>query len=466
MLLIMLGLSAVALLTLPLNYGTSVWLNSNHWTDYPRLVPPEWFRVFDPSLVPQNQMTLSAPSSSKTVGVAGSLVSVVTYSFTYVFSYPSFPQDVKLGIRGLTAYNASNPVILTVSVTRPDGQINPLYFEPIPIPPSQAGTLLFSPYAKLVDAYGNLRMATPLASFYQSTYGVSVAPTDISGFGVGTQKALFAKPSLSKGTNGTLSLSPLNGAYTFGVTVQLTSTKDTVQQATLSVVGDAYGLMGTDFQGRDLAQGLLFGFPVALLIGVVTSLFSTSIGTLLGVLSGYYGKLIDEIVQRSADLLGNIPLLPLLILLTFVTPSSARIPVLVVVLIVFGWPGLAIIIRSMVISIKSEPYIEAAVAIGARRRRVVFRHVLPQVLPYSVAQLIFFVPGAILTEAALSVLGLGDPNVPTWGQILSRVLDTGAISVAWWWFLPPGLLIVFSSVTFVLIALAIEPVVDPRLRRR
>lgn len=460
---IMIGLSVVALVTLPLNYGTAEWSNIQHWSDFPKLVPPSWSTLFNPAIVPQTFMQLDAPSTTNTANVGGTTVNYLTYKFTYTYSYQTFPQDVRIALYGLTAQNSNIPVILTVSVIRPDGEINPLYYEPIPIPPSQKGVLLFYPDAKAVGAYGNSAMAPQLGSFFLSQYQVSIAPSVLGGYSYGSERALFAKPILS---GSVLQLQPLAGTYTFLVNVQFTSTQDTLRKVTLAVLGGAYGIMGTDFEGRDIAQGLLFGFPIALLIGVVTSLLATTIGTLLGLLSGFYGRIIEEVVQRTADLLGHIPLLPLLILLTFVTPTSFRIPTLITILIVFGWTGLAIIIRSIVISIKSEPYVEAAVAVGASNRRIIFKHILPQVLPFSIAQMIFFTPGAILTEAALSVLGLGDPNIPTWGQILSRVLDTGAAAVAWWWLLPPGLLIVFAAVTFVLIALALEPVVDPRFRRR
>jgi len=306
-------------------------------------------------------------------------------------------------------------------------------------------------------------MAQQISSFYYTRYNISINPSDLAGLDYGVEKALFSKPSVR---DGKIVLEPLNGVYRFTVSIQLTSSQDSIDIVTLAVLGRAYGLMGTDFDGRDLAQALLFGFPIALAIGFITSAIVSIIGMILGVFSGYYGGFVDEVVQRTADILGNIPLLPLLILFTFITPSNLRIQVLVATLIVFGWAGLAIIVRSMVLSIKSEQYVEAARALGASNIRIIFKHITPQVMPYVVAQLIFFVPTAILTEAGLSLLGLGDPSIPTWGQILSRVLDKGAVSIAWWWILPPGLLIVISAVTFVLIALALEPIVDPRLRRR
>jgi len=95
------------------------------------------------------------------------------------------------------------------------------------------------------------------------------------------------------------------------------------------------------------------------------------------------------------------------------------------------------------------------------------RHIFPQVAPFILSQLIFFTPSAILSEAALSFLGLGDPTLPTWGQILEHGFKQGAVYLGyWWWTLPPGLLIVFSAIAFVLIALGLEPIVNPRLRRR
>jgi peptide/nickel transport system permease protein len=119
-----------------------------------------------------------------------------------------------------------------------------------------------------------------------------------------------------------------------------------------------------------------------------------------------------------------------------------------------------------VLQIRSGNLVDAAQALGASRGRIMRRHVFPQVAPYIVAQMIFFAPGAILAEASLSFLGLGDPSIPTWGQMLEAGFRTGALYVGyWWWVLPPGILIVITAIAFMLLALALEPIVDPRLRR-
>ena len=184
----------------------------------------------------------------------------------------------------------------------------------------------------------------------------------------------------------------------------------------------------------------------------------------VGVVSGYAGGRVDTAIQRLADVVVNVPVLPLLIFMVFVL--GARLWLILLVLVAFGWPGLTIMVRAMVLQLRSSPEVEAAVTLGASRPRVLARHVFPHLAPFVFAQLIFFAPSAILAEAGLSFLGLGDPSVPTWGQILEAGFRTGAVYLGyWWWVVPPGVLIVLTAVTFMLLSLGMEPVVDPRLRK-
>jgi peptide/nickel transport system permease protein len=228
--------------------------------------------------------------------------------------------------------------------------------------------------------------------------------------------------------------------------------------------GTVFGLMGTDAVGRDLAEGLLFGLPVALTIGLAASLLSTLIGACLGLVSGYAGGWTDTLIQRISDVVVNIPVLPLLIFMVFV--FRAQLWLIMLVLVAFGWPGLTIMVRAMVLQLRSSPEVESAVTLGASRSRILARHVFPHIAPFVFAQLIFFAPAAILAEAGLSFLGLGDPSLPTWGQILEHGFRSGGVFLGyWWWVVPPGLLIVLTALTFMLLALGMETVVDPRLRR-
>ena len=216
--------------------------------------------------------------------------------------------------------------------------------------------------------------------------------------------------------------------------------------------------------GATWLQGLAFGLPVALLIGIAAATVSTVIGTGLGMLSGYKGGRIDLLIQRAADVVNNVPLLPLLIFFVFV--FGAQLWLILVLLVAFSWPGLTILVRSMVLGLSESQEVEAARALGASSRHILVKHIFPHTAPYVFTQLIFFVPAVILAEAGLSFLGLGDPSLPTWGQILEDGFRTGAVFLGyWWWVVSPGLLIVITAMTFMLLALAMEPIVNPRLRR-
>ena len=228
--------------------------------------------------------------------------------------------------------------------------------------------------------------------------------------------------------------------------------------------GSCYGIMGTDSLGRDLWQGLLYGVKWALVIGLLTSILSTVMGAVYGVISGYYGGLKDEVMLRIAQIIYSLPVLPLLILLSYVLRPS--IWNLILILVLFAWPGVSFVTRSMALQIKQSVYVEAARALGASDRRIILLYVFPQILPYLFASIALSVPGAILAEAGLSFLGLGDPYTLTWGKILYDAQRGGAVlSGMWWWVVPPGMAIALVGMTFVFIGNAIDAILNPKLKR-
>ena len=224
-------------------------------------------------------------------------------------------------------------------------------------------------------------------------------------------------------------------------------------------------LFGTDELGRDLFSLFLYGTRVSLIVGITAALLSTVIGGVIGLTAGYVGGLVDDALMRVTDAFLSIPSIVLMIILAaLLGPSFVNI---IIVISVLSWPPIARIVRSQVLAVKEQPYIEAARAVGASTTRVMFRHVLPNVTPLLFANMILQVSNAILAEAALSFLGLGDPHHTSWGMILHYAEGSGALAAGYWWYVvPPGLGILLLVLSFVFIGYALDEILNPRLRRQ
>ena len=233
----------------------------------------------------------------------------------------------------------------------------------------------------------------------------------------------------------------------------------------LELKGKVFGLLGTDNIGADVFSQFLMGFRISLTIGLIAAVLTTTIGVTVGVIAGYIGGAVDEVLMRIVDILLCIPVLPiLLILVAFFGPS---VWYLILIVAIFWWLGLSRMIRSQVLSIREMPFIECAIASGASKPYIMFRHIIPNVLPLALADFVLTVPGAVMLEAALSFIGFGDPTTPTWGRMLNRAWTWGAFAnEKWWTYVPPGLAIIFLCLTFVFIGHALDEVVNPRLRKR
>jgi ABC-type dipeptide/oligopeptide/nickel transport system permease subunit len=229
--------------------------------------------------------------------------------------------------------------------------------------------------------------------------------------------------------------------------------------------GSIHGLLGADSFGGDVFAQLVYGARISLFVGILSAILSTSLGIFFGVTSGYLGGIVDELTMRVVDILLCLPLLPILLALIYYFKPNVYFVVLLIA--IFGWQGLARVIRSRVLSLREMPFVESARASGASNSYLITRHLIPNVFPIAISSMILAVPAAILTEAALSFLGFGDPFAATWGKMLHEAQTEGAFkALAWWYILPPGFAITFLCVAFVFVGHALDEIVNPRLRRR
>ena len=223
--------------------------------------------------------------------------------------------------------------------------------------------------------------------------------------------------------------------------------------------------LGTDDSGRSVLSLLIYGARISLFVGLLATLISMILGTLIGIGSGYFRGVVGELLYRLTEWFLVIPFLPLaLVLAILLGPSLLTIAF---VIGVTSWPGTALLIRAQTLSILSRPYMERARVLGAGHWHQMSRHVLPNVMPMVFANTTLTVAGAILAETTLSFLGLGDPSRVSWGTMLDSAFSNGALTLGAWWFLfPPGVCVVLVVLSFTMVGQALEEVINPRLRDR
>lgn len=222
--------------------------------------------------------------------------------------------------------------------------------------------------------------------------------------------------------------------------------------------------LGTDFIGRDILSQLLAGARIAFMVGISSAFMSIFLGTAIGMIAGYSGKIVDTLLMRLADMIMVMPTL-LVVLILSALFGQLNIWTIVVLIALFRWPGVSRVIRAQTLSLKQRPFVEAAKVAGASHLRIIFRHILPNVLPLSLLYMTFRVTSAIIIEAALAFLGFGDPSTVSWGMMLQWVWKTGHMFQAPYWLLPPGICISLITLSFYMLGRAMEEVVDPRLRK-
>lgn len=455
------------------------WGDPTNWQYNPKYAAPEWSQIFvgkdlsKTMIFPYNGQPGGFDKVRVPVNSGGQNYTFMVLKKTFNYQYDNFPTELKLWLN--LTFGTASPQI-EVFWERPDNQTIFLFNNaPLGAPnatlnsrvivypisnPGQgpAGDPSKDIYANVINwmISENVTNASEANSIYQPTGDIFTKPPQI-------QEILFSKLNRSMLFSSTAEV--LKGTYSLRVVITGFSSIDDAN-AHMVIYGSVFGLAGTDDQRHDLLIGLMWGAPVALAFGLAGGLASVLIQMIFGAIGGWYGGAVDELVQRVSDFYLIIPTLPILILIGLL--YRPHIVSILAILIVLGLVGATTkVVRSIVLQVKEEQFIEAARSYGASRSRILFRYILPRVMPYTFALIALTVPAFIFLEASLAFLGLSDPTLPTWGTTLGNASTNNALYYGqWWWVVFPVAGIVFTALAFALLGYAFDKVLNPRLREQ
>ncbi len=425
----LLVVSLIAVTTIPIDTFKQ-WNNPNNWISYPKASTPVWVNYFLDNKIPEH-IIIKTPSTI----TKNDAISITSHQFAIEYTYDDFPNDF---IYEFNVEYTDSP-LLQISVIRPDQ--NKMLLLSTSLPYSNEKIIH---HERIFSTDNSIRKNVQIES----------AKINLPRDNVSSEDLIFADEYGHV----------LKGNYLFLVNLYDTGSHTKVIDSKLILGGKAFGMMGTDELRRDLIVGLLWGTPLALLIGISVAIGSVVVGLIYGVYAGFKGRKTDETMMRFNDIIYALPALPFLIILAVTISNS--IFMMIGFLMIFSWVGIAKVSRSMSLQIKTKQYIEASKIMGQKDSKIIFKHIIPQLLPYAFASIAISVPAAITTEAGLSFLGLGDPTFPTWGQILHDANVFGAAARGmWWWIVPPGVMIAITGLAFVFIGNALDTIINPKLKR-
>jgi peptide/nickel transport system permease protein len=420
-------LSIVTVIAIPYSEAVRLWRGGEEvWGESPKNAWPIWYDLVTGKRQPRT-IVLNPDSEGVTKEVSTKDgVTDVSYRFTFDLDADDFPPEMTLF---LESDHADKQPFVAMTWETPDGREIRIG----EMSPSKSDSFRFFQDRSLERRLNR-----------QFDGDVTVA------------QGLFGDPAED-------GQKPLKGTYALNVEGVLFE-EGTDLQTKLVMYGAVHGIAGTDHQRRDLMVALLWGTPIAISFGLIAAAGTTITTMTIAAIGVWYGGLLDSTIQRVTEVNMILPVLPILIMIgTFYSREIWVMLGAIILLSIFG-AGIKSY-RAIFIQVRTSGFIEAAQAYGAPNRRIVFRYLVPRVLPMVIPSLVILVPAFVFLEASLAVLGLGDPVLPTWGKVIQNANAEGALFKGYYyWILEPAALLMLAGLAFAMVGFALDRVFNPRLR--
>ena len=403
---------------------------------------PAWINIFLSKKLPETIVLNTEkpqPGVSKAIVPVAEKFSKIKIEFTFSYEYDDFPNELNLFFK--SNFNISAPQ-LTIHWVKPNGEDIIL------------DTILISREDSYYISNDN-KLARNLRNIISKRINATIDPnTPVIILLFAHEDATICNPNTARVIKGKYKL------WIEGIVFETNIDLD----AKLVVYGKVYGWAGTDHLRRDLGIALLWGTPIALSFGVTASVSVALIQMFIGAFSAWFGGKVDTLIQRVTEIFMVLPFLPTLIMISTLYDFNIWVLLLVVIgLTMFG--GGVKNYRVMFLQIKEFPYVEAARAYGASNFRIIFYYLIPKVLPTIVPSMVLSVADFVFLEAALAILGLGDPLAPTWGKVIEDAYINGALYKGlYYWVLEPSILLAATSLSFAILGFTLDKIFNPKLK--
>jgi peptide/nickel transport system permease protein len=420
----LIALAIYTVIAIPYSEGMRLWRGGEDiWIDNPRNARPSWVNFFSKERLPKTIVVSAQEGRANAARPLPGGIRSLEISLPFDYPYDAFPSEINLFLKA--NFKERRPYVSLFWLT-PDGRRISL---------GERSVRSSERYSISLDR--------------QLAQRLGRRPLEI---------ALFSRPDLAVDDS-----VPIKGRYQLRIE-GFSFEPDSGIEAKLVVYGQVYGLAGTDHRRRDLMVALLWGTPVALAFGFIAAVGSTLTTLLIAATGVWFGRWIDAVIQRITEVNAILPVLPVLIMIGIFYSRSLWVMLGAIILLSIFSLGIKTY-RSILLQVKESPYIEAARTYGTSNFRIIFRYMIPRIIPVLIPQFVTLIPSFVFLEAGLAVLGLGDPVLPTWGKVVNDAYANGALYKGYYyWVLAPSFFLMLTGAGFALVGFALDRVFNPRLR--